>query len=226
MQEIKSRIRESTMKKESLELKVCGNKFPDNYTKIDDVGVDYMGFIFHSPSQRNVNWEELRQQDEFHALHSKKMAVTVNADISLFEKISPYFDSFQLHGYESANYCAHIKSQFPNRLVKVFSVDEHFNFHFLQYYLDVVDAFLFDTKGKNFGGNGFAFDWKKLEEYTYDIPFYLSGGIVLGDAERIKNLKFKNLIGIDINSKFEDAPALKNIALVENFKKELACKTQ
>ena len=102
---------------------------------------------------------------------------------------------------------------------KVFSMKSNFDFSILKPFETSVDYFLFDTKGENPGGNGFVFDWEILKKYNSEIPFILSGGIGIQEVDALKDLMQFNLpiYAVDINSKFEIQPALKNAALVNEF---------
>jgi phosphoribosylanthranilate isomerase len=96
-------------------------------------------------------------------------------------------------------------------VIKAFGVDENFDFCQLNAYADVVDYFLFDTKTPAHGGSGKTFDWTLLDNYQLDVPFFLSGGISLDNLEQIKNIKHPAFYGVDLNSRFETAPGMKNI---------------
>ena len=106
---------------------------------------------------------------------------------------------------------------------KVFSIKDEFDFEILQPYEGIVDYFLFDTKGKEKGGNGYTFDWSVLNNYPSKTPFILSGGIGLDEIEKVKEILKTDLpiYAIDVNSKFETAPGLKNIEELEIFKEKL-----
>ena len=102
----------------------------------------------------------------------------------------------------------------------MFSVNDDFNFSTLKPFETVCDYFLFDTKGKLPGGNGLTFNWQILQQYKLTKPFFLSGGIGLDEIENIKKLNLP-IYAIDVNSKFEIEPGLKNIELLKSFKNNL-----
>lgn len=133
----------------------------------------------------------------------------------------------QLHGNETVDFINKLKAKCQNqklslKYIKVFAVDDSFNFNQTKPFTSVCDYFLFDTKGPLPGGNGFAFDWKKLNEYTCDVPYLLSGGIGIHNKNDIKSFinskAARHCYAIDVNSKFEIAPGNKNITSVKNFK--------
>ena len=191
-----------------MKFKVCGMKYVDNIQQVADLQPDYLGFIFYEKSKRNFEGiiPELSKS-------IKKTGVFVNEYpeivISLVEEYS--LDEIQLHGDESVDYVNDLKSQLAERrilfteenkqikkkknqhyiseneveVIKVFGIKDEFDFDILKPYLEVVDFFLFDTKGKERGGNGTKFDWSVLEKYPFEKPFFLSGGIGLEDVEEL-----------------------------------------
>ena len=133
-----------------------------------------------------------------------------------------------MHGNESPDYIKKLKtfSEESNQdltIWKVFGIKDQFNFEQLAPYETLVDAFLFDTKGKEKGGNGYTFDWNVLKEYPSKTPFILSGGIGLEEVDKVKEILATDLpiIALDVNSKFETAPGLKDIELLKQFQKEI-----
>ena len=130
----------------------------------------------------------------------------------------------QLHGKETPELCHHLKNLGID-VIKVFSVDETFNFSVLEPYEEVCDYYLFDTKGKLPGGNGYVFDWEVLENYPSTKPFFLSGGIGMENIDDVLTFLYrpesKYCHAIDINSRFEIQPGLKDIEKVKEFKKRL-----
>ena len=152
----------------------------------------------------------------------ERTGVFVNASLDfILEKVSNYkLQAIQLHGEESSEFCKELKSALNKEIeiIKVFSIKESFNFDELAPYEDIVDFFLFDTKGKNKGGNGMVFNWNVLKEYPSQTPFFLSGGIGMEEIEEIRSLHTyfrKNnrsdlLYAVDVNSKFEISPGNKN----------------
>ena len=121
----------------------------------------------------------------------------------------------QLHGHETPEECEALQTlNLP--IIKAFSVGDDFDFEQLIPYQEVCDFFLFDTKGKEYGGNGLTFDWTLLQKYNNKKPFFLSGGLDAQNISQVKELSSLNIYGLDVNSKFEIEPALKNISLLQN----------
>jgi len=201
-----------------MKLKVCGLKYKENIERIAQLKVDYLGFIFYPKSKRYVG-----EDFEMPLITSKTktVGVFVNADVNyIIEKVNKYnLDIVQLHGDETADYCRLAKEQLKNiEIIKAFGVNEQFNFNTLNAYTNHCDYFLFDTKTKEYGGSGHHFDWKILEKYDDALPYFLSGGIGLKEAETIKKEKTKlNAYAIDVNSKFEIEPGFKNVEMIETL---------
>jgi len=194
-------------------------KFPDNVEQLRKLEPDFMGMIFYEKSSRNVG-ESLVAADIKELSHPKKIGVFVNADKDfMLQKVEDFgLDYLQLHGQESVEMCEDLKESGVG-IIKVFSVGNGFDFDILTEYEPFVDFFLFDTKGKHPGGNGVVFNWEILDQYPSSIPFFLSGGISLENAGAIPN--HPKLYAIDVNSKFEISPGLKNIKQLTDLKKQL-----
>jgi phosphoribosylanthranilate isomerase len=208
-----------------MKIKVCGLKYQKNIFDIASLGPDYLGFIFYDKSPRYVdhelNVDLLNQLPK--TIH--KVGVFVNSEINyIVDQVKNYQLEFvQLHGSESVKYCKELKEQ-GIKIIKAFQIEKGFDFNKTLPYKKVVDYFLFDTKTSSYGGSGKKFNWNILEAYDNEIPFFLSGGISLEDANTIKNdlvLKKLNIIALDINSCFETLPAVKNISMVSNFIKKI-----
>ena len=196
-------------------------KFTENIEQVSGLYPDYMGFIFYEKSKRNFEGVIPKLPKSI-----KKTGVFVNEYpeivISLVEEYQ--LVAIQLHGYETVTYIKQLKTHLPSiEIIKVFGIKDEFNFDVLTPFLPLVDYFLFDTKGKERGGNGVQFDWSVLEAYPYEKPFFLSGGIGLKDVLAIQKIIDSNvpIYALDINSKFEIEPGLKNINEVKTFKNKL-----
>ncbi len=203
---------------DNLKIKVCGMKDADNIKAVLRLGVDFVGFIFYKLSPRDAGI--IPQGIDFG--NTAKVGVFVDAAITeIREKIINFkLDFVQLHGDESAGYCEKLKATGAN-IIKAFSVDKEFDFAICEEYMDIVDYFLFDAKGKLKGGNGVSFDWGKMEEYTMHKPFLLSGGISSLHVESIRRFKHSQFAGIDINSGFELEPGLKDDKKIKTFLDEI-----
>lgn len=200
-----------------IKLKICGMKFPDNILEVGELHPDYLGFIFWKISTRYFDdtMPEIPKSIE-------KVGVFVDAKANeILTKVKKYnLDLVQLHGDETPEFCLKLKKK-KLKIIKVFSVSDDFNFNNLIPYNAMCDFFLFDTKGKLPGGNGTVFNWEILKKYKLEKPFFLSGGIGIEEIEKIKNLNLP-IYSIDVNSKFESEPGLKNISklkiLVDSFR--------
>ena len=193
-----------------MKIKICGMKFQKNIMEIGVLQPDYMGFIFYSKSKRFVGENFSNKLIEKLPKSIKKVGVFVNESTERILEIQAKLslDAVQLHGNESVETCAIIKAK-GIEVIKVFSVDNYFNFESVKPFELVCDLFLFDTKTDKYGGSGKAFDWQILEKYTLLKPFILSGGLGLHNLHNINKIKHSQLIGLDFNSQLED----------ENFKK-------
>lgn len=206
----------------NVKLKICGMKH--NIAEVAKLQPDYLGFIFYDKSPRFFNAEEIPQLPA----GVKKVGVFVDENISKVIELTKKhaLDIIQLHGNESNAYVRDLQSnlEFSDTLVwKAFSLDDEFDFSELSPYENTVDKFLFDTKGKEKGGNGYTFNWEILKGYTLKKPFILSGGIGLDEIESLKELLQTDLpiYAIDVNSRLETKPGLKNIEDLKRFKNEL-----
>ena len=204
-----------------MKLKICGMKY--NTQEVAALQPDYLGFIFYDKSKRDFEENNIPDIPE----GIKKVGVFVDAELAFAKaKITTLnLDVIQFHGSESPTYIKELKnfSEEINQdltIWKVFGIKDHFDFDILQDYEGLVDAFLFDTKGKEKGGNGYTFDWSVLKEYPSKTPFILSGGIGLEEVDKVKEILSTDLpiIALDVNSKFEDKPGLKNIEKLKKFK--------
>ncbi len=205
-----------------MKLKVCGMKYKENIIEVAELQPDYMGFIFYDKSPRNFEGNILKLP-----MSIKKVGVFVNASLEeVIDKVNTHnLQAIQLHGEELPEFCDAVRRHLVPKIqgvsepfveiIKVFSIKDKFDFAILKPYEAVCDYFLFDTKGKNPGGNGYMFNWSVLKNYPSTKPYFLSGGIGLEEMERLKSFigsdasKYCQLI--DVNSKFEIEAGLKNI---------------
>jgi phosphoribosylanthranilate isomerase len=205
-----------------MKIKVCGMRESTNISELLKLSPDYMGFIFYAKSKRDVAGS--LAIDLLHSFPNttEKVGVFVNAEFDFVKgKVKQFnLDMVQLHGDETPEYCFDLRSN-GVKVMKVFSVGNSFDFNQLEAFKPYVDFFLFDTKGKERGGNGALFDWSILKAYDQEIPFFLSGGIDLENLEQLSELKGMNLHAIDVNSKFEIEPGFKDIERLKELKERL-----
>lgn len=200
-----------------MRIKVCGIRNQKNLSFLNESDVDFIGFIFYAKSSRNFDGGNVESIES----SKKKVGVFVNEDISTVENLAKThrLDYLQLHGDETPDYCKTLKNK-GYRLFKAFSVEDELPMH-LDAYKSFVDYFLFDTKGKNYGGNGKQFNWSVLEDYELETPFILSGGIGPNDIERLQSLNNPRLYAVDVNSRFEISPGLKDESVLKEFIKKI-----
>ncbi len=220
----------------NLRLKICGMREPENIREVLGLQPDYLGFIFYEKSSRYVlsgncppfeGWDFLLHTMIPPPIFPSKggqgatvkfTGVFVNSDFNFIQKNIKEFklNAIQLHGKETQEFCQKLKKE-NVEIIKVFSVDDDFDFEKTKPYEPHCDLFLFDTKGKLPGGNGYTFNWKVLEKYNGELPFFLSGGIGLESVESLKKFHHPKLYGIDVNSKFEIEPGLKDVEMLKEF---------
>lgn len=204
-----------------MKIKVCGITTLTQLEQLNSMGVDYAGFIFYEKSPRYV-LSQLRSKGVASLkLTTQKVGVFVNASendimtqIELFE-----LDIVQLHGNETPSFCNHISDHV--KVIKAFRINKE-NSHIdwmVKPYEDVCDFYLFDHGSAGiYGGSGTKFNWQLIKEATINKNFFLSGGIAFEDADEIKKFSHPFFYGIDINSKFETEPGIKDMELVKEFK--------
>ena len=190
----------------------------ENIKALSELKPDFIGFIFHEQSSRNVTDSISITIPE----GISKVGVFVNKSIEFIdEKIKNFgLDYIQLHGNESPEFCFDLKNK-GLKIIKAFNISDNFDFTALKSYEPFCDYFLFDACGKKAGGNGIVFNWELLDNYKGELPFLLSGGINDTMVDSIKKFNHSKFEGIDINSGFEIAPAIKNIKNIKAFKHEL-----
>lgn len=187
-----------------------------NIRDVESLGIDLMGFIFYPPSSRFVS-----KRPEYLPTRAKRVGVFVDADMEFIsERIKSFkLDCIQLHGSESPEFCASFKSAYPAlSIIKVFSIKDELSLANTEAYESVTDYFLFDTHCKEKGGSGRAFDHSLLQHYKGRTPFLLSGGLGPENISEIIQFSHPMLAGYDLNSRYETAPALKD---VETLKQNL-----
>lgn len=202
----------------------------DNIRDISALGVDMIGLIFYPPSPRYVQQFSSGAgiiPDYAPDMGKTPLRVGVFVDDmpqNIVTRVYNYkLDYIQLHGNEPRETLENLRATIdpdikPNiKIIKAISVSSAEDIKKYKEYVGAADLFLFDTKCKTVGGSGEQFDWQVLQAYDGDVPFLLSGGIGPDDAERIRNFHHPKCIGIDLNSKFEIEPALKDVEKLKQF---------
>ena len=192
-------------------IKVCGMRDAENICQVEALGIDMMGFIFYPKSSRYVS-----KHPEYLPTKCKRVGVFVDEDIEQVKHIAEEFalDLIQLHGSESPEYAQRLRDW---KVIKAFNIATKEDLEATKPYEGLVDYFLFDTKGKSAGGNGEKFNWNVLSNYKDNTPFLLSGGIGPDDAGRVKVFQHPKCVGIDLNSRFEIEPGIKDIVKLKTF---------
>jgi len=208
-----------------MRIKVCGMTEPEQVAQLAGLGVSFAGFIFYPKSPRyvfkNMTTTQIRKENSIN-----KVGVFVNSTI---EEVLHMVDEcrlhmVQLHGDESPKFCEKIADYVS--VVKAFRLSENDSVEWMiRPYMEMCDMFMFDTMGAGYGGTGKKFDWSVLKNETIGKPFFLSGGIEPGDEEKLKEFSVepvaKALFAVDINSRFELSPGIKDMEKVKQFTKNL-----
>ena len=202
-----------------MKIKVCGMRNPQNILSLAKLNPDYIGLIFYLESKRFVSDPDKAVLSSLPSSIKLTGVFVDEKEEEVFQKLVLYgLSAVQLHGTESPLYCENLRKKFKNQLpavkidlIKAFGVYSGFDFSTLEAYSDVVDYFLFDTKTSEHGGSGITFDWTILDQYVGEKMFFLSGGLSPENVEGIFNLATKKIHALDLNSKFETEPGLKNI---------------
>jgi phosphoribosylanthranilate isomerase len=205
---------------EPIKLKVCGMRDPGNIRDVVALKPDFMGFIFYENTPRFVGVDFMIPEKIPQT--TKRVGVFVNERTeAILEKVKAHRLHFvQLHGGESVEQCRELKAHGVG-VIKVFAVDDDTDFGVTRDFAETVDYFLFDTKGKYYGGNARRFNWSILSRYDQRVPFFLSGGITPDDVDEIKRLQGFNLAAIDVNSGVEVSPACKDVNKIKAIKAKL-----
>ncbi|HEY0680104.1 MAG TPA: phosphoribosylanthranilate isomerase [Chitinophagaceae bacterium] len=204
-----------------MRIKVCGMTQVKQVEELTELGVAFAGFIFYPKSPRYV-FRDMTTSQIRRLNNINKVGVFVNASI---EEVLHLVDEcrlqmVQLHGDESAKYCEKIADYVS--VVKAFRLSDHDSVDWMtKPYVDSCDMFMFDTMGSGYGGTGKKFDWSVLRDSIIEKPFFLSGGIEPGDEEKLKEFAEEpvaaSLFAVDINSRFELSPGVKDMTRVRSF---------
>lgn len=218
-------------------IKVCGMRDGDNIEAVEALGIDWIGMIFWEKSPRHVSMIPThagnlpdRAQNLPSTRNVKRVGVFVNEmSQNIITRVINYqLDFIQLHGQESPTLIRNLRRTLDNKdmrpgvqFIKAISVSCKEDIAIYKQYADCVDYLLFDTKCASVGGSGQQFDWTVLNDYDGELPFLLSGGIGPEDAERVRAFHHPKCIGIDLNSRFEIQPGIKDIAKLKQFLEQL-----
>jgi phosphoribosylanthranilate isomerase len=203
-----------------MQVKVCGMTQMNQVLQLDAMGVAFIGFIFYPASKRYVlATNTLEDIANLQLTQAKKVGVFVNEPLdSILSFIkTAKLDIVQLHGDETVDYCKSVQEEVST--IKVFRVGDAFpNF---ENYVSVVDYFLFDTNSQWYGGTGQHFNWEIIKSAAIPTPFFLSGGIGINDVQGIQVMAGtkagKTMLGVDLNSQFEEQPGVKQIEKIKKF---------
>ncbi|MBS1948828.1 MAG: phosphoribosylanthranilate isomerase [Bacteroidetes bacterium] len=205
-----------------MRVKVCGMTQLEQVRQLDEMGVDFAGFIFYQRSPRFVGRFLTGQKLKQEKLHLGKVGVFVNAGYDeLMKEVDEYgLDMVQLHGDETPRFCERVANYIT--VIKVFRLGDNDPVEWIiKPFEDYSDMFLFDTEGAGYGGTGKKFNWDMLKDKAINKLFFLSGGIEPSDAGQLKIFAkepvAKKLFSIDINSKFETNPGVKDLGKVKEF---------
>jgi len=205
-----------------MNIKVCGITQFKQLQQLEALNIDYAGLIFYKDSPRYMGEKLTGKQVKEADFDIKKVGVFVNPTYSeLLDAIDEYgLDIVQLHGNETPEMCEELSAEVE--VIKAFRIagDDSINIdEMVMPYDAVCDFYLFDTAGlkESFGGTGQQFDWKILKKAKIEKPFFLSGGIGPDDVQKVKSFKHPDFFAIDINSKFETAPGVKDMAAILKF---------
>lgn len=201
-----------------MKIKVCGITKLEDLETLSRLGADYAGLIFYERSPRYMG--HLLQGADVKKTAPKlaKAGVFVNESLeSVLDKVTGYgLQLVQLHGDESPGYCATLAQYVP--VIKAFRIGDTVNWETMRPYAHTVDYFLFDTASKAaYGGTGHQFNWAVLDTYPFEVPFFLSGGIGAEEVGALRALRWPHLYAVDVNSRFETAPGVKDLSAVQAF---------
>ncbi|GHV57432.1 N-(5'-phosphoribosyl)anthranilate isomerase [Bacteroidia bacterium] len=204
-----------------MKIKVCGMCDAENIRRVGMLAIDFMGFIFYQKSPRFAG-NGLLPPEALWELPANvcKTGVFVSESLDVAGSyVAKYkLNAIQLHGKETPEYIGLLKENFPEILIiKAFPVSDSSDFLLTKAYEAVCDYFLFDTRTLQYGGSGKQFDWTLIEAYRGKTPFFLSGGISVEDAVRIKQIQHPALYGVDLNSRFELSAGIKDLNLLQQF---------
>lgn len=225
-----------------MKIKVCGMRDAENIKAVSALGIDMIGFIFYPKSTRYVSMinseagtmpdyseERLATMQTGAPTQHKQGPLRVGVFVddmpqNIVSRVVNYqLDYVQLHGHESVVMIENLKQTLvpdiaPNiKIIKAFGIASEHDFEQCKTYEGVADLFLFDTQCPTAGGSGQHFNWQLLQAYKGHTPFLLSGGIGPDDADALRQIQHERMVGIDLNSRFETSPAMKDVEKLHTF---------
>jgi phosphoribosylanthranilate isomerase len=205
-----------------MKIKVCGITSIEQMRELQQLGIDYAGMIFYEGSKRYAKEKLAGSKSEIRDIEIKKIGVFVNADFEFISKTIVEFglNAVQLHGDETDEFCMDLMDR--TTVIKVFRIADQTDIDALvEPFKNACHYYLFDTDTTMYGGSGKQFDWNILQKAKVDKPFFLSGGIGPADVEKIRGFKHPCLYAVDVNSRFETSPGIKDLVAIKQFSKEL-----
>jgi phosphoribosylanthranilate isomerase len=203
-------------------IKVCGMTDLQQMHQLGEMGVEFAGMIFYHKSPRFVLKHLTGVQVKRAKLKVYKVGVFVNAP---YDEIINHTENFgldmvQLHGDETPKFCEKVSDYIS--VIKAFRITDTDNIPWMiKDYTEAADMYMFDTMGAGYGGTGKKFNWQMLHGLNIGKPFFLSGGIEPTDTTAIKEFAkeevAKDLFALDVNSKFEKIPGVKDMEMVRKF---------
>jgi len=203
-------------------IKVCGISDKINLHEVSSLYPDMLGFIFYPGSPRYM--ADILKPEDLDGLPTEinKVGVFVDQDPEeIASRAAQYgLQAIQLHGSEQPSTCRFLKTM-GCKVIKAWGIYPGFNFEILKAYSSSCDYFLFDTSSEKHGGTGKLFDWNMLSRYTGETPFLLSGGIGPEMSRAVLDFSHPEFAGIDVNSRFEISPGIKDVPLLREFMTKL-----
>jgi len=202
-----------------MNVKVCGITTNEQINALSKLDVQMVGLNFYPPSKRFIkNNNDLKENINSNL---KRVGVFVNSskDDILAKREIYQLDYAQLHGDEDYNFCSELSKDIS--LIKVWRVKSQPDENIIHHYDDIISFHLFDTYTEEYGGSGKSFNWKLIEDLDLKKPIMLSGGISPEHTKILNRINNENIWGVDINSRFETSPGIKDIEMIESFTKQL-----
>ena len=202
-------------------VKICGLRDSAGLNAAVNAGASYVGLVFFAKSPRNVTIAKAAALAVDVPVGVAKVALVVNADDAMLDAItrSVPLDILQLHGAETPERVAAIKSRYGLPVMKAIGVADATDLSQLDIYSAVADLLLIDAKPpKNAtlpGGNGLSFDWRLIANRHWLKPWMLAGGLTPDNVSEAMLLT--GAMQVDVSSGVESEPGVKNARLIAQF---------